>query len=62
MLKINDRVTTPDGPGTYVGIDLPESRVPRYIVKLDTDKYKFKSGTACYFPDEVKKLEELKKK
>lgn len=55
-LKINDRVMTPNGSGSYVGIDLPESRAARYIVKLDVDPFKYKSGTACYWPDDVKPI------
>jgi len=46
IYKTGDRVITPDGPGEITGIDLPESRAWRYIVKLDTPKYEF---TPAYF-------------
>jgi len=34
-MKIGTRVTTPDGPGIISGVDLPESEVKRYLVRLD---------------------------
>jgi hypothetical protein len=52
--EINDRVMTPNGYGVYVGIDLPESRAARYVVKLDVDPFKY--DTACYWPDDVKPI------
>lgn len=51
IYKTGDRVITPDGPGEITGIDLPESREWRYIVKLDTPKYEF---TPAYFEKEIK--------
>ena len=52
--KIKDRVETPDGPGTIIGIDLPESQAWRYIVELDIPKYDF---TPAYFKKDVKLIE-----
>jgi hypothetical protein len=56
-MKIDDRVITPDGDGTIIGIDLPESdRSKRYIVKLDENtKYDF---NPCYWLSQLKKKEE----
>ena len=51
-MVIDDRVTTPDGPGIIIGYDLPESdRAKRYIVKLDIKKYDF---DPCYWLKDLK--------
>ena len=51
-MKINDRVITPHGPGIIIGIDLPESRAMRYVIRLDVSKYPF---NPAYFPEEIRK-------
>ena len=52
-MKINDKVITPDGIGTITGIDLPESRASRFIVKLDKSIFSF---NPCYFQSELKSI------
>jgi len=52
-IEIGKRVNTPDGPGTIIKYDLPDSRVPRYVVKLDVSRFNY---NPCYHHDEVEKI------
>lgn len=56
--KIGKKVVVHKGEGVIVGVDLPQSRVPRFIVLLDdqfrTSKTEWLDHRLCYFPEEVK--------
>lgn len=51
-MKQGDKVTTPDGAGEIISVDLPESRAMRFVVRLDVSKYSF---NPAYFPEEIRK-------
>ena len=56
--SIGQRVSTPNGNGTITGIDLPESRVWRYIVCLD-NKGLYKNHKTAYYPRQLKAIYEI---
>lgn len=51
-LTIGSRVITELGAGEIIGIDLPGSRAERFVVLLDSFKYK---EPLCFFHDKIKK-------
>jgi hypothetical protein len=56
-MKRDDRVVTPAGPGTIIGIDLPDSRrARRYVVRLDgaEDWEEGFNFDPCYFESELR--------
>lgn len=59
--NISKKANTPHGVGMIVGIDLPESRANRYIVKIADEDLEnhlpYFSGRYCYFPHEMIILE-----
>lgn len=56
--NIGKRVSTEHGTGKIIGIDLPNSFVPRYIIRIDEIikpicKILYPKNELCYFSKEV---------
>jgi hypothetical protein len=52
-LEIGDPIVTVDGSGIFIGMDMPDSNNPRFMIKLDRNKYHLKDGISCYFKKEI---------
>jgi hypothetical protein len=54
--KVLDRVMTPNGPGTVVGI-WTSLEFREYAVKIDNEEYEFLEQVPLYYQSSLKKLE-----
>lgn len=54
MIKQGSPIETPLGAGVVVGVDLPDSDLWRYIVRLENNVFEKEKNEYCFFPREVK--------
>jgi hypothetical protein len=52
-IKTGTRVNTELGNGVIIGIDLPKSKVKRYIIKLNKNVYNFDKTEYCFHKKEL---------
>ena len=59
-MKVGDRVIVKQGDGIIVGKDMPDSRCPRWVVRVDNPGpdyiemvARFDNAELCYFSREV---------